>query len=64
MDVAFKYGRKVALVGRNIVNNTRIARELGYMPVKVENVENNGRETMAIIESLSGDRFRDILTAN
>ena len=31
MDTAFKYGRKVALVGRNIVNNTRIARELGYM---------------------------------
>jgi ribonuclease J len=31
MDVAIKYGRKVALVGRNIVNNTRIARELGYM---------------------------------
>jgi ribonuclease J len=31
MDTAVKYGRKVALVGRNIVNNTRIARELGYM---------------------------------
>ena len=33
------------------------ARELGYMPVKVENVENNGRETMAIIEALSGKQF-------
>jgi len=33
MDTAVKYGRKVALVGRNIVNNTRIARELGYMHV-------------------------------
>lgn len=31
MDTAVKYGRKVALVGRNIVNNVRIARELGYM---------------------------------
>jgi ribonuclease J len=31
MDTAVKYGRKVALVGRNIVNNARIARELGYM---------------------------------
>jgi ribonuclease J len=31
MDIAVKYGRKVAMVGRNIVNNTRIARELGYM---------------------------------
>jgi len=33
MDTAVKYGRKVALIGRNIVNNTRIARELGYMHV-------------------------------
>jgi ribonuclease J len=31
MDTAIKYGRKVAFVGRNVVNNTRIARELGYM---------------------------------
>ena len=33
------------------------ARELGYMPIKVENVENNGRETTAIIEELSGKQF-------
>ena len=31
MDIAVKYGRKVAFVGRNVVINTRIARELGYM---------------------------------
>jgi ribonuclease J len=31
MNTAVKYGRKMALVGRNIVNNTRIAQELGYM---------------------------------
>jgi ribonuclease J len=31
MNTAVKYGRKMALVGRNIINNTRIARELGYM---------------------------------
>ncbi|OGP92858.1 MAG: ribonuclease J [Deltaproteobacteria bacterium RBG_16_54_18] len=31
MDTAVKYGRKVAFVGRNVVINTRIARELGYM---------------------------------
>jgi ribonuclease J len=31
MDTAIKYGRKVAFVGRNVVINTRIARELGYM---------------------------------
>ncbi|MEJ2067316.1 MAG: ribonuclease J [Deltaproteobacteria bacterium] len=38
MDTAVKYGRKVALVGRNIVNNTRIARELGYMHVPSDNL--------------------------
>ncbi|MBW2039589.1 MAG: ribonuclease J [Deltaproteobacteria bacterium] len=31
MDIAAEYERKVALVGRNILTNTRIARELGYM---------------------------------
>lgn len=31
MDIAVEYGRKVALVGRNIISNTRIARELGYL---------------------------------
>jgi ribonuclease J len=31
VEIATKYGRKVALVGRNIVTNIRIARELGYM---------------------------------
>lgn len=40
------------------------ARELGYMPVKVENVENNGRETTAVIEALSGDQFSEITGAN
>ena len=38
MDTAVKYGRKVALVGRNLVNNTRIARELGYMNVPSEDL--------------------------
>lgn len=33
------------------------ARELGYMPIKVENVETSGRKTMAIIEELSGEQF-------
>ena len=33
------------------------ARDLGYMPIKVENIENNGRETTAIIETLSGEQF-------
>ena len=30
------------------------ASELGYLPIKVENVEANGRKTTAIIETLSG----------
>ena len=29
------------------------AKELGYLPVKVENVEDNGRQTTAIIETLT-----------
>lgn len=33
IDVAYTYGRRVALVGRNMVNNVRIARELGYLTV-------------------------------
>lgn len=40
------------------------ARELGYMPVKVENVEKNGRETTAIIETLSGLSFKPGKPAN
>ena len=40
------------------------ARELGYMPVKVENIENNGRETMAVIEALSGDQYSKSLITN
>jgi len=33
MDTAQKYGRRVAVVGRSMVNNVRIARELGYLKV-------------------------------
>jgi len=40
------------------------ARELGYMPVKVENIENNGRETMAIIEGLSGAQYSESRSRN
>ncbi|MGI6357999.1 MAG: ribonuclease J [Bacillota bacterium] len=31
LDVAMQYGRKVAVVGRSMVNNVRVARELGYL---------------------------------
>lgn len=43
----------------NTVQNTTIwcARELGYLPIKVENVEENGRESTAIIETLSGIQY-------
>ncbi len=30
-DVAMRYGRKVTVVGRSMVNNVRVARELGYL---------------------------------
>ncbi|NLD72357.1 MAG: ribonuclease J [Chloroflexi bacterium] len=31
MDIAAQHGRRVAVVGRSMVNNVRIARELGYL---------------------------------
>ena len=37
------------------------ARELGYLPIKVENVEDNGRQTTAIIENLSGTQAGEVL---
>ncbi len=33
IETAKRYGRRVAVVGRSIVNNVRIARELGYLNV-------------------------------
>lgn len=35
------------------------AKDLGYMPVKVENIENNGRMTTAVIESLTGIEYEN-----
>ena len=35
IDVAVKHGRKVALVGRSMVNNVQMAIELGYLSVPV-----------------------------
>jgi ribonuclease J len=32
-DISQKFGRKVAVVGRSMVNNARIARELGYLTI-------------------------------
>ena len=37
IDIAQSYGRRVAVVGRSMVNNVRMARELGYLKVP-ENV--------------------------
>jgi len=33
IDMAIRYGRRVAVVGRSMVNNVRLARELGYLKV-------------------------------
>ncbi|MBN2404845.1 MAG: ribonuclease J [Coriobacteriia bacterium] len=37
-DAAVAAGRKVAVTGRSMVNNTRIARELGYLHIADENI--------------------------
>jgi ribonuclease J len=33
MDIAYKYNRKVALLGRSLVNNAQVAVELGYLEI-------------------------------
>ncbi|ADU65708.1 ribonuclease J [Desulfurispirillum indicum] len=38
MDIAKKFGRKIAFDGRSILNNTRIARETGYMHFEDEDI--------------------------
>jgi len=37
-DAAVAAGRKVVVTGRSMVNNTRIARELGYLQIAEENI--------------------------
>ena len=37
-DAAVSAGRKVVVTGRSMVNNTRIARELGYLEIDDENI--------------------------
>ena len=39
---------------------TWCARELGYLPIKVENIENSGRLTTAIIDELTGEQYEDL----
>ncbi|HUP27482.1 MAG TPA: ribonuclease J [Chloroflexia bacterium] len=36
MDIAYKHHRKVALLGRSLVNNVQVARELGYLNVPAD----------------------------
>ncbi len=38
IDTAVQYGRRVAVVGRSMVNNVRIARELGYLKVSEDHL--------------------------
>jgi ribonuclease J len=37
-DAAVGCGRKVVVTGRSMVNNTKIARELGYLKIDEENI--------------------------
>jgi len=55
MEIATTYGRKVALVGRNIVTNIRIARDLGYVRlpreciVDAKDIHNYPEDTLLFI---------------
>lgn len=55
VDLAIKYGRKVAISGRSMINNTRMARELGYLRapdevlIDVEQVNKYPPEAVALI---------------
>ncbi|MFV0413562.1 MAG: ribonuclease J [Oscillospiraceae bacterium] len=55
VDLAIKYGRKVAISGRSMLNNTRMARELGYLTIPdevlidVEQINKYPPEAVALI---------------
>lgn len=55
VDLAIKYDRKVAISGRSMINNTQMARELGYLKVpdevmiEVEQINKYPPESVALI---------------
>ncbi len=55
VDAAVRYGRKIAITGRSIINSTRIAMELGYLHVpegylmEIEQLEKMPREKTAVL---------------
>lgn len=55
IDLAVKYGRKVAISGRSMVNNTKMARELGYLRapdevlIELEQMKNYPPDKVALI---------------
>lgn len=55
VDAAARYGRKIAITGRSIINSTRIAMELGYLHVpegflvESEELEKLPREKTAVL---------------
>ena len=40
--------------GEDWANQAQRAEELGYLPIKVENIEKDGKVTIALINSLKG----------
>ncbi|MDL2324859.1 ribonuclease J [Ruminococcaceae bacterium OttesenSCG-928-A16] len=55
VDLAMQYGRKVAISGRSMINNTQMARELGYLKapqevfIEVEQINKYPPEQVALI---------------
>lgn len=55
VELAIKYGRKVAISGRSMINNTQMARELGYLKapdelfIDIEEINKYPPENVALI---------------
>ncbi|MEE9613917.1 MAG: ribonuclease J [Thermodesulfobacteriota bacterium] len=68
MDTADKSGRKVILNGRSMVNNTRIARELGYLRIRdgliadMKQVDSLGRRKVVLLTTGSQGEPMSALT--
>ncbi|MGE4231971.1 MAG: ribonuclease J [Bacteriovoracia bacterium] len=68
MEIAHKIGKKVALLGRNMEQNVRLASELNYLKhaksvlIPFEDIESVGRENVIVLSTGSQGEVRSALT--